>query len=329
MSIRNIIYLIFSVLPLNQVFSQSDTEATATPAPTESKSIVDLKKAQTNNLPVINPLFAPYKGQWFLQVDATEQRSAYTATVPAQSYSGFSVAESKSRTEYTDIRVMGQAAYGIHDRLALGIRTRFLADRQTQTTSTGIFTSGTSTLPTQPGMYSPEFILQGRLLGINRDEWHVNVIGIYSPGKIGGQSGSQSDFQAGLMVGRNAGVLTFGLVGFAIWSPESTSGGVKVRSRTALSGEMVLQMHLSPFFFNLLGGAFQYVDPSSANDAMSGKVRLVCALEIGAEIQQNVFAKVGYGWLLPVSADQNANGLRMTFQDHGGPAANLTIGARF
>jgi hypothetical protein len=92
---------------------------------------------------------------------------------------------------------------------------------------------------------------------------------------------------------------------------------------------MVLQAHFSPYFFNLLGGATQYVDPTSASDAMSGKVRLILAAEIGAEIQQNVFAKISYGWLMPVSADYNAGGLQVVYRDHGGPAANLTIGMRF
>lgn len=92
---------------------------------------------------------------------------------------------------------------------------------------------------------------------------------------------------------------------------------------------MILQANFSPFFFNLLGGAIQYVDPSSANDAMAGKVRVVWAAEIGAAIEQNVFIKISYGWLMPVSADYNSGGLQMTFRDHGGPAASLTIGARF
>jgi|JI10StandDraft_1071094.scaffolds.fasta_scaffold354937_2 hypothetical protein len=325
MSIRNIIYLIFSVLTVAPAFSQAN-ELTNT---AEKTTMGEATTRTDHRLPIVNPLFAPYQGQWFVQVDATEQRSAFTATIPAQSYSGFSFAESKSRTDYTDIRVGGQVFYGIHDRISVGIRTLFLADRQTQTVSTGAFTSQAPPLPTSTGMYNPDFVLQGRLLGVNQNEWHLNLIGIYSPGSIGGLSAPPSNLLAGLLIGRNAGFLTFGLAALAIWSPETTVSTMRYRSTTAISGEMVLQAHFSPYFFNLLGGATQYVDPSSANDAMSGKVRLVWAAEIGAEVQQNVFAKISYGWRMPVSADFNSGGLQVVYRDHGGPAANLTIGMRF
>ncbi|HNE18343.1 MAG TPA: hypothetical protein PLF85_01425 [Turneriella sp.] len=286
-------------------------------------------KDPDRRLPIVNPLFAPYQGQWYVEANSTEQRSAITATIPVQNYSGFAISESKTRSDYTDIRVGGQVMYGIHDRLAVGVRTRFLADRQVQTSSSGAFTSGSSGVSSRLGMYNPSFALQGRLLGIDRNEWHLNVIGMYSPGSVGGIGDPQTDVQAGLLLGKNSGFFSFGFVAFAIWSPETTSGTIKYRSTTAVSAEMILQAHFSPFFFNLLGGAFQYVDPSSASDAMSGKVRIVCEAEVGAEIQQNVFVKLSYGWLMPVSADYNSGGLQMTFRDHGGPAATLTIGARF
>ncbi len=318
-------YLLSVLLAVTPVFSQIG-ESTVLP---KKNSAPEDTTESPARLPIVNPLFAPYQGQWYVEVDATEQRSAFTATIPAQTYSGFGISESKSRSDYTDIRVGGRVSYGIHDRLMIGIRTHFLADRQVQTSSSGAFNSVGGGLSNKTGMYNPDLALQGRLLGVNRDEWHMNIIAIYSPGAVGGLSTPQSNVRAGLLLGRNAGYFTFGVVGFAIWSPETTSGTIRYRSTTAVSGETILQAHFTPFFVNVLAGAFQYVDPGLANDAMSGKTRVVWAAELGAEIQQNAFVKISYGWLMPISADYNSNGLQMTFRDHGGPAASLIIGARF
>jgi len=331
MSIRNIIYLIFSVLPLTQVFSQSDTETTATPAPVESSSAVDLKKERTNRLPITNPFFLPYQNQFFAELQGGWQRFSTSVGFPQQTISGLTYPESSSKTTWDAVRMGAAIGYGLHDRLTLGVELLYLASEKSQTTSTGIFTPSSNN--TSPGFYNPRLSGLVRLLGLNRNDWFIDAGFFYMPGIASSDKNAfanpKPEIEGRLRLGRNAGAWTAGVAVALAYSFETTQNGVTYRSNTTLVTEGIIQYGADKYFAEAGVGLIQYVDQKSANDPLNGKMRTMVHFGIGNRFSENLYAKVTVGWLMPISADYRESGLLFHIEANGGPTAHVTVGFRF
>lgn len=284
-------------------------------------------------LSVSNPFFMAYKNQWYFELDTVEQRYTNRISLAAQTVSGIPFPASTAESRSIDTRLGGEVRYGITDRIIAGVRGNYLVDREGFSTYTGIFSSSTTTSTTpKSGFMNPSLGLVGRLLGTKRDEWYVDLIGTYTPGIKSSDKNAltnpAANYDAGLALGRNAGPLTIGINAIVSYSPETTYNGFTYRSTTAILSEGIVQYEFGQAFINALVGLVKYVDPNSANDPLSGKVRTFLAVQMGVNVTQNLFAKASFGWLMPVSAETTSSGLTFVLKDTGGPAVGLTVGFR-
>lgn len=329
MSMRIFAYLILVYIPVSTIASQSEPKAknVAAEAQQQSAALTDDRQ-----LAISNPFYITYRNQWYVALDVVEQRSVLRVALPAQIVSGIPFAAASSEIRDIELRTGAEVRYGITDRISGFVAGTYLADRDTSTTSSGLFSSSSSSYP-RTGLMNPHFGIYGRLLGTQRDEWYIDVVGVYTPGIRSGDKSQVasplSALEAGLAAGRNMGGFTAGLGTAISYSPETNYNNYLYRATSAITVEAITQYDFGIVFLNLHAGLHKYVDSVSNSDALNGKIRVIVNLEAGTKIGSNAFARISYGWLLPVSADYSSSGLNFVVEDKGGPAARLTVGARF
>jgi hypothetical protein len=333
MSTHKAIYLSFLVLGVTPSFSQSDDASVPTPTAAENKPITEAKAANANRLPIANPLFLPSQNQFYVEVQGGWQRYSTKITFPAQTVSGVSLAAGSTKTTRDSVRMAATLAYALHDRFVLGIDVLYLASERASLSNTGSLSAFRTNTTTSTGFYNPRFSAIGRLLGLGRDEWFLDAGGIYSPGIKSDDTNAfakpMPEVEAQVRVGKNSGQWTVGIGASLAYTMETLHKGITYRSTTALVTEAIVQYDMDRHFIDAGIGLIQYVDRTSANDALNGKMRTIIQFGLGKRFTQNVFARVSVGWLMPISADYRESGYLFQVEDIGGPAAFLTIGVRF
>lgn len=208
----------------------------------------------------------------------------------------------------------------------------YLVSEKSTTATTGIFASGASS-NSSPGFYNPRFSAVGRLLGVNRNEWYLDVGLAYMPGINSADKNAfaipQPEIDTRVRLGRNIGAWTAGIGTSIAYTFETMHQGTTYRSNTALITEAIIQYGVEKYFAEAGAGFIQYVDHKSASDPLNGKVRTIVHVSIGSRFSENVFAKASIGWLMPIAADFRESGLLFHVEEKGGPAAHVTVGLRF
>ncbi|AFM11079.1 hypothetical protein [Turneriella parva] len=334
MPIRKLAYrLVFGLAVSTSLFAESNDAAAAAGATAENTSLPDAKPAIANRLPVANPLFLPSQNQFYVEIQGGWQRYASKVTFPAQTVSGVPLAAGSTKTTRDSVRMAATLAYALHDRFVLGLDVLYLASERVSLSNTGSLSSLRASATTSTGFYNPRFSAIGRLLGLGRNEWFLDAGGIYSPGIKSDDPNAfakpMSEVEAKVRVGKNSGPWTAGIGVSLAYSIETMHKGITYRSTTALLTEAVVQYDMARHFIDAGIGLIQYVDRTSANDALNGKMRTIIQFGLGTRFTQNVFARVSVGWLMPISADYRESGYLFQVEDIGGPVAFLTIGARF
>lgn len=306
------------------------------------KNIVSMDKnaaeSKVDRLPSYNPFFIAYKNQWYVEGNGAWQKQTITTDMPTQTVtiSGITgtIPAGGSETDYSQTRIGGEVRYGITDRIIAGVNALYLVKENTSTTYSGSFaTFSTTPAAARSGFYNPWFSLYGRLLGLDRNNWYLDIKGTFSPGIKSSDSSAfsrtQSEIDGGLALGRNTGAWTFGLGTQVIYSPEATNNGITYRSTTTVSVQGIVQYELGALFVEAGAGLFKYVDTNSANDPLVGKARTMAQVGFGGAIHNGIFIKGTFGWLMPISTDYSVAYFRTTFTDKGGPIIGITVGAAF
>ncbi|MFZ5630647.1 MAG: hypothetical protein ACOY5B_16055 [Spirochaetota bacterium] len=322
MPIAKVTYLFVAALSVVPVFSQS----------TEKEAATEGKINSDGRLPIANPLFLPAQNQIYAEVQGGWQRYSTQVSVPAQTVSGVPLAAGNAKSTRDSVRIAAALAYALHDRFVLGFDVLYLASERTTFSNTGSLSAFRAT-STSTGFYNPRFSAIGRFLGLGQNEWFLDAGGVFSPGIRSDDSNAfarpASEIEGKLRFGKNAGRWTAGLGVALSYSLETLHKGVTYRSTTALLTEAVVQYDMSSYFLDAGLAFIQFVDRTSANDALNGKVRTIIQFGLGKRFTQNVFARVSVGWLMPIAADYRESGYLFQVEDNGGPTAFVTVGARF
>lgn len=332
--VMSIASIFLSVTPL---FTQQGSVST-----NNEKNIVSMDKnvaePKVDRLPAYNPFFIAYKNQWYVEGNGAWQKQTINVDMPSQvvTISGITgtISAGGSETSLSQTRVGGEVRYGITDRIIAGVSALYLVKESTSTTYSGSLSTLTTTPATaRSGFYNPWFSLYGRLLGLDRNSWYLDVKGTFSPGIKSSDSSAfsraQAEIDGGFALGRNVGAFTYGLGAQVMYSPEATNNGTTYRSTTTVIAQAIVQYELGQVFVEGLAGLFKYVDTNSANDPLVGKARTILQGSVGAKLQENIFIKGSFGWLMPVSTDYSFVYFSTTVTDKGGPIIGITVGAAF
>lgn len=287
-------------------------------------------------LRVSNPYYLPYRNEILLGVGISHAQQKSGFDVPAQNVTfgtvTFPFAASSIAYTTSSVVATAGAAYGIVDRLVLGVTSRFLLNESTRTSYSGSF-SGSSNASDRSGAYAPEFAAVVRLAGLKQNSWYLDFRGDFTPGIKSSDPnrvvGPQHTIRTDLNFGRNYGGWSAGVGVSATYLFEAENNGFRLRPITMLWADAVLQYDFGNVFTRLRGEWVTLVDADSRNDAMSRQVKTSIYLENGFHLAENYITSVTFVYRPQVSAEYNVSGLRYTQKSGPDIGAILTFLLRF